>query len=122
VPRWEERRSGTRVLAQVKATRKFRLSTRTDTRREKKSDHSLHRLSERVGRRRSRLAAPLLVSRDGAQICGLHNDAVERASIARRVRVRASSHLEAASARVPLTEAWRCTEGKLAHRGRVAGG
>ena len=118
MPRWEECISGTRILAQIKATRKISLSMSTDTR--KRGDHSLHRHAERVDRVRSSLATPLFVPRDGAQICGLYDDAVERARVARRVRVLVGGHFEATSARVPCTEARLRTEGKLTHRGTVA--
>ena len=119
MPRWEECIRGTRVLTQIKATRRISLSTTTHTGR---GDYSLHRHAERVNRVRSSLATPLFVPRHGAQICGLYNDAVERARVARRVRVLVGGHFEAASARVPCTEARRRTEGKLAHRGSVARG
>jgi len=90
--------------------------------RERKSDHALHRHAERVSSVGSRLAAPLLIARDGAEIGGLYDDAVEWARVARRERVLVSSHPEAASARVPGTKTWRGTEGKLADRGREASG
>jgi hypothetical protein len=87
-----------------------------------RSDHALHCHAERVDRVRSSLATPLFVPRDGAQICGLYDDSVERACVARRIRVLVGGYLETASARVPCTEARRRPEGKLAHRGSVAGG
>ena len=79
-------------------------------------NHALHILAERVYRVCSRLAASLLVALDGAKVCVLYDDAIERALEARRGRVPVGGQQEAASTRVPGTDVrWR-TEGKLVHR------
>jgi hypothetical protein len=117
--RWEECCSGTRVLTQVKATN--RISSR-QLPQGGQSNHALHRLTERVGRLYNRLAAPFVVAPDGAYICDLYDDAIERVCVIRRVWVLVGGQLEAASACVAGTEARRGTEGKLAHPGCEAGG
>src|SRR6266702_803555 len=94
----------------------------TNEKHGKERYYALHRLTERVGRFRDRLAAPLLIALDGAEIGNLYDDAFERAIVAWRVRVRGASHPETPPTRIPGTEAWRSTEGKLVHRGRIAGG
>lgn len=66
-----------------------------------------------------RLATPLLVARDGAEVGDLDDDRGERARERGRVRVCVPGDGEAAPARVPGPEAWRRPERELAHGGGV---
>ena len=66
-----------------------------------------------------RLAAPLLVARDRAEVGDLDDDRVERARERGRVRVCVRGDGEAAPTRVPGPEAWRRPERELAHGGGV---
>jgi len=100
ISRREECFWGTRVLAQVE----------------------VRRLAERVLRLGDRLAAPLLVALDGTQIGNLYDDALKRALVAWRVRVRRTSHPEAPPTRIPGTYTCRSTKGKLVHCSRMARG
>lgn len=52
-----------------------------------------------------RLAAPLLVARDGAQICNLHDDAIKWTLVVWRVRVCGASHSETPPTCIPRTYA-----------------
>lgn len=119
MPGWEELVSGTRVVTQVKAT--INLAEHADSHtRDRKEDYVLHRRVVGVDWVLSSLAAPLLVALDGAHICVLNDDLVERARETRIVRVIVARYLEAASTCVPRTKARHGTEGKLAHRGTEA--
>ena len=90
---------------------------RPPTKERNEGDHALDRLAERVDGVGDRLIAILRV--DGAQIGNFHHDAV--GGLGSRSRVHSASQLEAPSARIPGTRACRSTEGKLVHRGRIAG-
>ena len=67
-----------------------------------------------------RLAAPLLVARDRAEVGDLDDDRVERARERGRVRVCVRSDGETAPTRVPGPEAWQRSERELAYGGGVA--
>ena len=66
------------------------------------------------------LAAPLLVSSNGAQVGHFDDDGMERACEVRGERVFGSREGEAASAGVTSAEAWSRTEGQLVHGRREA--
>ena len=67
-----------------------------------------------------RLAAPLLVARDWAEVGDLDDDRLERAREGGRVWVCVRGDSEATAARIPGPEAWRRAECELAHCSSVA--
>jgi len=86
------------------------------------ADVEMERRSERIGWGCSSLSAKLLVSFDWTHISYFNDDAVERSSVCRRVRVGQSGQRETTSASIARAYPWYRSERQLVDRCREATG
>ena len=131
VARGEERRRAARVLADIEAATRHQsvpasvssaqMGMGGEEREEKgeEGDYALDRRAVLVVRVAARLAAPLLVALNGAQVGHFYDDSLERAREGGRERVLVRRHCEAAPARVAGPESGCGPERELADRGGV---
>ena len=114
---WEKCLWGTRFIAQIKAMNGLSLACRPSKQGERKTNHALHFSAKIIGWVSARLSTPLLISLNGTQISGHHDNTCGRNRVIGRVGVMHASHIEAAPASITLTKPWRGTICSLVHRG-----